>query len=132
MHATEGRAMSQATKIENPRRELQALITKKAWEDEDFRRKFVTTPEACFAEIGVELPPGFTVQVHEEDQDHLHFVIPPRPNRDIDALSDEELERIAGGAGGTNEWDVLNTVVEKVFKVIDDGIGKWGKKSNSS
>ncbi|WPL16511.1 NHLP leader peptide domain protein [Thiorhodovibrio winogradskyi] len=119
--------MSDTAQIENPRRKLQALITKRAWEDEDFRRQFVATPEACFAEIGVELPPGFKVRVHEEDQDHLHFVIPPRPKRDLDALTDEELERIAGGAGGTNEWDVLNKIVDKVFKIVDDGIGGWGK-----
>lgn len=119
--------MSDSASIETKRRELESLIIARAWQDEEFRRKFVETPEVCFAEIGVELPPGFRVQVHEEDGEHIHFVLPYRPGRDIEELSDAELEQVAGG-GGANAWDVLNNIVDKTYDFINKGTGGWGKK----
>jgi len=37
------------------------------------------------------------MSVHEEDANSLHFVIPMKPQANLEELSDEELEKVAGG-----------------------------------
>jgi len=80
------------------RRDLETKIIVKAWEDEGFRARFLTEPKAMFEErLGVKLPEALTITAHAEDAGHLHLVIPAKPDIDMDELSDEDLERIAGG-----------------------------------
>jgi|SRR6187455_1785330 len=80
------------------RRELEEKIVARAWTDEEFRRKFVTDPKAQFEEhLGTKLPEAFKLTVHEETPDSLHFVIPMKPAGNLDELSDEDLEKVAGG-----------------------------------
>jgi len=80
------------------RRDLETKIIVKAWEDEAFRTRFLAEPKAMFEErLGVKLPETLTITAHAEDAEHLHFVIPAKPDIDFDELSDEDLEKIAGG-----------------------------------
>jgi len=80
------------------RRDLETKIVVKAWEDEGFRSRFLTEPKAMFEErLGVKLPEALTITAHAEDAGHLHLVIPAKPDVDMDELSDEDLEKIAGG-----------------------------------
>jgi len=80
------------------RRELETKIIVKAWENEEFRTRFLAEPKAMFEErLGVKLPERLTITAHAEDAEHLHLVIPAKPAVDMDELSDEDLERIAGG-----------------------------------
>ncbi|BAI74510.1 nitrile hydratase (plasmid) [Azospirillum sp. B510] len=80
------------------RRELEAKIVARAWSDEDFKAKFLADPKAMFEEhLGTKLPETLVMTAHEETADALHFVIPAKPQIDLDELSDEDLEKVAGG-----------------------------------
>jgi hypothetical protein len=40
---------------------------------------------------------SLVMTAHAEDENHLHFVIPAKPKENLDELSDEDLEKVAGG-----------------------------------
>ena len=74
--------------------ELRAHITNKAVEDEDFRAQLLTDPrEAISAELGLTIPEGFTIHVHEDNAVTAHLTLPPS-----DRLTEAELAKVAGGA----------------------------------
>ena len=77
--------------------DLERNLIQKCWKDADFRSEVLKDPKGMLeAFLGKTLPADFHVVIHEEDSNTLHFAIPPAPpNRD--ELSDEDLERIAGG-----------------------------------
>jgi hypothetical protein len=85
------------------RAQMDAMLTKKAWEDEDFRQRFVADPKGLIAEVlGRPLPDSLSVTVHEEAPGSLHFVIPAKPAvQAMEELADADLEQIAGG---TSTW----------------------------
>ena len=77
------------------RREIEAKVVALAWQDDEFRHKFVADPKGQFEErLGVKLPPSLKMTVHEENENSLHFVIPTKPKAPPE-LSDEDLEKIA-------------------------------------
>lgn len=79
--------------------EMRAHIIKKATEDEAFRATLMAEPKATIeGELGVTIPDGITVQVHENTTQHVHLVL-PRTGK----LSEEELTAAGGdicGVGG--------------------------------
>ena len=81
-------------------------IVEKAVEDEAFRARLLADPKAAIEEeLGLTLPPGFAVEVHEEGADTAHLVLPPPRG----ALSDEQLTRVAGGGNDnfpSHRWGV--------------------------
>jgi hypothetical protein len=85
--------------IADARAQMDARLTKKAWEDDDFRRRFLADPKGMIAEfVGQSLPDSLSVSVHEEGAGNLHFVIPAKPSpQALEDLSDADLEQIAGG-----------------------------------
>ena len=79
--------------------EMKAQILNKAEEDGEFRARLIADPKAAISsEVGVALPDGFDVAVHEDSATTAHLVLPPSPQ-----LSEAELETVAGGFG----WDAL-------------------------
>lgn len=54
-------------------------IVAKAWGNEMFRNKLKRDPAGTLAQEGVELPPGVTVEVVEDTDTVVHFVIPKKP-----------------------------------------------------
>jgi len=83
------------------RNDIEAKIVALAWQDDTFRRKFVADPKGQFEErLGAKLPPSLKMTAHEENENSLHFVIPMKPKPAAE-LSDEELEKIAGGISPT-------------------------------
>jgi len=92
--------MTTRTNTPMTRRDLETKIIVKAWEDEEFRSRFLADPKVMFEErLGVKLPEALTITAHAEDARHLHLVIPAKPDIDLDELSDEDLEKVAGGIG---------------------------------
>lgn len=82
--------------------EMKAQIMKRATEDDEFRVKLLADPKPVIsAELGVAIPEGFTIQVHEDDATSAHLVLPLS-----DHLTDEELAEIA--AGVDVNWDTVN------------------------
>src|SRR5947209_3033794 len=80
------------------RKDIEAKIVALAWLDDSFRRKFVADPKGQFEErLDIKLPPSLKMTVHEENENSLHFVVPAKPSANLSELSDEELEKVAGG-----------------------------------
>ena len=79
--------------------DLQAKIAKKIWTDPAFEAEFMTDPKAAFERYrGEELPAELKIHAHYNTASELHFVIPKRtPTAMSDELTDEDLERVAGG-----------------------------------
>ena len=79
------------------RREMESLIVQRAWKDDTFRDEFVSDPKGTIEKYsGQKLPAELKVVALAEDDKTIHFVIPPKP-ANADELSDEELEKVAGG-----------------------------------
>ena len=76
--------------------DMQSQIIARATEDEAFRSRLLSDPKGAVEEaLGLAIPEGFTVEVHEESGTTAHLVLPP-PAR----LSEGELASVAGG----DEW----------------------------
>jgi len=70
-------------------------VIAKAWDDEDYKERLKSDPKSVLSEAGVELEQDVEIHVVEDSDDHRHLVIPPRPGEG--ELSDESLEKVAGG-----------------------------------
>ena len=72
---------------------MRERLIEKAAEDDAFRARLLADPqEAVQEELGVKIPDGFTIRVHEEAADTSHLVLPPSSQLDETAL-----EKAAGG-----------------------------------
>ena len=73
--------------------EMRERLIAKAAEDETFRDLLLSDPKAAVnEELGVNIPPGYTLKVHEEAADTSHLVLPPPGN-----LGEADLAQAAGG-----------------------------------
>jgi hypothetical protein len=108
------------------RKELEAKIVKRCWENDTFRKEFVADPAACFAKYlnapTAKLP---KIVVHEEHAGTWHIVLPQKPAK-AGELSDEELERVAGGT----DVSVIGTAIASgIVEGSFDGLIGWGLSS---
>ena len=72
---------------------MRERVIAKAAEDETFRARLLADPQnAVQDELGVKIPDGFTIKVHEEAADTSHLVLPPSSQ-----LDEAALEQAAGG-----------------------------------
>lgn len=80
---------------------LQEQISARAMKDETFRQQLLNNPkETLERELGITLPEGVIVQVHEDTPTTLHLVLPAKTQQSpVYELSDAELELAVGGAG---------------------------------
>ncbi len=74
-------------------------VVSQAWTDDSFRQRLISDPRGALEERGLTPPPGAKITVLEDTADTVHVVLPARP----DALSDEDLDAAAGGAGAVCE-----------------------------
>ena len=80
------------------RKEIEVKVIAEAWKDESYKQKLLSNPrEVIEREFNVKLSSDVNVTVMEEDSSNLYFVLPMRPSLSDAALSDEQLEAIAGG-----------------------------------
>jgi len=100
------------------RRDLETRLIEKAWKDPAFRKSLVDDPKGMLEKrTGQKLPEQVRIFVHEEDANTLHFSIPVAPSN-MNELSDEELDRVAGGTD-----PVVITICVVVGAVVGGGIG---------
>lgn len=87
--------------------EVREEIVKKASENEAFRAELVADPKVAIEkELGVTIPEGFKIGVHEDNIMSINLVLPPAE------LSEEELSAVVAGAQMwqefANAWNSLN------------------------
>ena len=79
------------------RRDVEAMIVQRAWTHPEFREEFLADPKAVIEKYsGQKLPAELNVVALAEDDKTIHFVIPAKP-ASADELSDQDLEKVAGG-----------------------------------
>lgn len=109
------------------RQDVQQRIVALAWTDAAFRKSFLADPRREFEKrLGTKLPPGLTVTAIAEDDDHLHFVIPAKP-KDAGALSEQDLEKVAGGLDVVAGGVILASFIVTLAGVSHDSAnsGEW-------
>jgi len=79
------------------RRDLETALIQKCWKDPEFKKQVINDPKGMLERhTGQKLPAQIKIFIHEEDAKTLHFSIPPAPSN-LTELSDDDLERVAGG-----------------------------------
>lgn len=87
--------------------ELREELTRRVAEDADVRRRLLDDPKGAIETVlGVHIPDGMAVRVHEEDAHTAHLVLPPPAKLDLAAL-----EAVTGGfASAPEEMNVKNWI----------------------
>ena len=88
--------------MEMTRQDLENKLITRVWEDEAFKAELKNNPHAVIQReleaLGITLPEGVTISVHEETPSQVHLVLPPNPVAAAEAeLSDADLDLVAGG-----------------------------------
>jgi hypothetical protein len=83
------------------RHDLEAKIVKRCWEDEGFRKEFNADPAGVFVKY-LQVPAASLpkIAIHQETPGSGHIVLPAKPPH-TDELTEEDLERVAGGTTPT-------------------------------
>jgi hypothetical protein len=85
------------------RADMEGRIIQRSLDDESFRQRLLEDPRSAIEqELGTPLPEGVEVRAVEETAQAIYLVLPIR-SAEVDELSDEELESVAGG------WDIKHT-----------------------
>jgi len=74
-------------------------IIAKAMKEETFRQELLSNPKAAIKRaLGISVPAGVTIAVHEDTPTTLHLVLPMQaPSAALTELSEAELEQATGG-----------------------------------
>ena len=104
------------------RRAVETQLIEKCWKDPGFKKRVLSDPKGMLEQhTGQKLPAGLKIVIHEEDANTLHFTIPQAPTN-LNELSDEELEKVAGGT------DIATLVVSLSVAIygVTLGVGLQG------
>jgi len=75
---------------------IQEQIIARAMKEEAFRQELLSNPKAAIeGALGISIPQGVTIAVHQDTPTTLHLVLPAKVQ--TGELSDAELEQVAGG-----------------------------------
>jgi hypothetical protein len=77
--------------------DLQTRLIEKCWKDPAFRTQVLANPKGTFEQqLGRPLPADLKIVIHEDSANTIHLALPPTPVTAAE-LSDEDLEKVAGG-----------------------------------
>jgi Nitrile hydratase, alpha chain len=92
--------MTEASAGGGGRAEVERTLVQRSLQDEDFRRRLLDDPKGTLEqELGDRLPEDVEVRVVEETAESIYLVLPSASPLvgEGGELSDEELQRVAGG-----------------------------------
>jgi len=69
-------------------------VIAKAWADPAFKSKLLKEPNSALKSLGIDVPAGIAIRIHEDTPAERHYVLPLPKNA---GLSDSQLESVAGG-----------------------------------
>ncbi len=72
-----------------------AKIVARSWVDEEFKKKLLKNPETTLKDLGVKVPKGIKLELHEQKRQQVHLVLPAKPQG---VLSEQELKNVVAGA----------------------------------
>jgi hypothetical protein len=112
------------------RHDLETKIVKRCWDSEQFCREFTADPTGTFVKYlqvpGESLP---KIVVHEETPGSWHIVLPAKPGN-ANELSEQELEKVAGGVTPTIVVSTVSTAmitaIGSAMTTIAVSIGEGG------
>ena len=82
--------------------EMNEKLILQAWSDPVFKQELIANPAGAVEKLfGIKVPAFLKLKVIEETPDIRYIVLPFQANPADRQLSDEQLERIAGGASRT-------------------------------
>ena len=100
--------------------EMKAHIMTRATEDGEFRAKLLADPKPVIsAELGVTIPEGFTIQVHENSAATAHMVLPMS-----EQLTEEDLAQVAGGWGSQDAEDAAVNSLTSLGEAVNSLVGQ--------
>ena len=109
------------------KRDLEVALVEKCWKDPEFKKQILADPKGMLERhLGKQLPGDLKIFVHEENAETLHFSLPPAPTNATE-LSDEDLEKVAGG---TEVIAVLSVTVSAALTIIGSVGGVAATVSN--
>jgi hypothetical protein len=109
------------------KRDLEVALIEKCWKDPEFKKQILADPKGMLERfVGKNLPGELKIFVHEENAETLHFSLPPAPTNATE-LSDEDLEKVAGG---TEVIAVLSVTVSAALTIIGSVGGVAATVSN--
>ena len=83
------------------RRDFEAELIAKAWEDETFKERLMKNAKAVVEELsGEALPNDMKVTIFQESANSVCLVIPKNPDEE---LSEDDLTRVVGGVKLSSE-----------------------------
>ena len=89
---------------------MRERVVEMAAADDGFRAQLMADPKAALqGALGVRIPDGFRVEVHEDGADVAHLVLPP-----VSGLSESELQQAQGGVGDALA-DAFRDVGERIL-----------------
>jgi Nitrile hydratase, alpha chain len=77
---------------------MMSKVIARAWADPAYKARLLEDPHAVLAEAGIDVQAGIKLKVVENTADTWHVVLPAAPSG-ADELSEEELGKVAAGAG---------------------------------
>lgn len=96
------------------------MVISKAWEDKSFRKQLTADPIGTIENhtgAKVILPEGKELIIIDQTDTTKVFVnIPSEPDFENVELSEEQLEKIAGGGGGDEFWSGLSKAFYPTLK----------------
>jgi hypothetical protein len=69
------------------------ILIHKAWEDPEFRKMLNEHPENALHSLGIEVPEGKKIIVHQDTESLIHICISEKPKE----LSENDLKKIHAG-----------------------------------
>ena len=94
--------------------DLETRLIEKCWKEPGFRKQVLADPKGAFErQLGHPLPADLRVVIHEDSANTINLTLPPMPARAVE-LSEDELERVAGGTEFVGVLAVVTTVMAGV------------------